>query len=409
MIEARLPGLLAGIVEDVDDVEEMGGTPLIRAAWTAGRVRRRRRMLVTVAAAVIAAGTVCVSAVVAVRDVGGSPPASRRDRSAAPSVPASAASVTTAPAPAGESALPVLETPFAALTGLPMTAPGLSTAPLPRVAAAAQRPHGPVLLLAPDGSWRQVDSTWMTAAGTTVGSTVVPVLSSRSISPDGRTLALTVPGAVVLVDVRTGKARRLPVDGPTGRALETASWLPDGAHVVTGGDAGTVVVSTVDGVVRPATYLSDDVASGHGGDPVVELTGSTIVIHDPGSAPAQVPLRQDPRIKPDQWYGATWINHGRIARTTFQAGSAEQAVVVIDTTTGRITHAIELTYGQPVARSQGCCATLGWLNDQTVLLRDGGQLLGWRPATGTLFRIARLPSASSPGADAADIVIAMMP
>jgi hypothetical protein len=59
-----------------------------------------------------------------------------------------------------------------------------------------------------------------------------------------------------------------------------------------------------------------------------------------------------------------------------------------------------LPFGTPSAtRSNGCCATLGWLDEQTVLLRDGGQVLAWRFTTGAVYRVARLPATTAQGSD----------
>jgi hypothetical protein len=64
------------------------------------------------------------------------------------------------------------------------------------------------------------------------------------------------------------------------------------------------------------------------------------------------------------------------------------------------------------SRSNGCCATLGWLDAQTVLLRDGGRLLAWQPGRpgSDLSTVARLPGSSDTGADAGyDIALALAP
>jgi hypothetical protein len=364
VIDERLPGLLRELADDVD------GPPLARAAWAgAARVRRRRR----VAAATVAAAAVAGVVPLVARTVPASPPAAEATSAPGPT----AAPVETPPrvrlGPARDAVagLPALAHRLAALDRLPATAAALSDDPAGRILAAAQRDDGPVLLLGRDGRWRQVDPV----AGRR------PRLAPTSISPDGGRLALAQDGGVVLVDLRTGADRQLPITGSVAQAVESVAWLADGTHVVVGGDRGDVVLSTADGGQRAAEPR--DRALAVGGTP------------------------EDGEIR--QWYGGAWRSGGRVAGTGFRAGDDQQVLGVADAATGRVTHVLELPYGVPPAtRSNGCCATLGWLDAGTVLFRDGGHVLAWRPDDGDVRRVARLPGTSGTGRDAGtDVTLAI--
>jgi hypothetical protein len=394
VIEERLPGLLAELAEDVD------APPMGRAAWVGARRVRRRRMLLAAAssAAGVAALTAVVTLAAGTRDLPPEP-AGTPTRTATPSPDAAREPRVLAGPRRGEvAALPVLDTPLAALNALPVTAPEISTAPLPRVVAAGQRPGGPVLLAGPDGAWRRVEDLGGEPA----------TLGPASISPDGGRVALVQPGGLVVVDASTGESRLLEIRGPAAKSLQAVAWLADGTHVVVGGDAGDVVVSTADGTQGSTTLRAGELATGRVGEPTVELTGTGFVVHPVATAPLVVPLSGS---GVEQWYGGAWPEAGRVAGTGFRPGSEEQAVAVVDTPSGRVTHLLELPYGGPPdVRSQGCCATLGWLDPDTVLLRDGGHVLAWRPASAEVLRVARLPEATTRGADPGyDVTVAVHP
>lgn len=360
MIDERLPDLLHEIVADVD------APPLARAAWAgAARVRRRRRVAAAAAATVVVAGVVPLF--VQTRDGTSFPARPVTPPTAGRTTPDDGATpqAQLGPERAQVPALPALQTPLADLGTLPGSAVELAEEPAPRLLAAAQRPGGPVLVLGMDHRWRQV--------GTPAGDR--PLLSPTSISNDGTRLALSQPGYLVLVDVRTGRLRRLTVTGPMARSAEPVSWLGD-EEVRVGEGADQVVLSVADGTQRPGDVNA---------------------------------LRDGRAVR--QWYSGPWPNGDRIAVTGFRQGDDAQVVAVLDAATGRVQHLLDLPYGTPqAARSNGCCATLGWLDAETVLLRDGGCVLAWRPESGAVLRIARLPGTSTEGADPGyDITLAVSP
>lgn len=383
MTESRLRQALFDLVEEVD------APPLAQTAWAAA-ARRRRRGYVAVCA-VAAVSVVGTMATVAMEVATPSPVAARptiiATGPASTPDPADTGPVHTAPtwdgpqiqsAPAadGFGALPSLSTPWSALTAIPRSAPALSDEPALRVIAAVQQGAGePVMVLGSDGGWRRLDAAPPSSDNTT------PALSSTSISPDGRRIAVTAADGLVVVDVTTGDSLFLPA--APGR-IDYLVWLPSGQEIAAGGDAGSAIYS-LDGNVRPIDYIAGNLASGTPGGPLVELTRSAVVTR--GDDPVTSTPLDGGQIRLDDWYGSAHLNGDQLASSGFVNKNDKQAVATVDLTSGRLKAILEFSYDD---RSQGCCATLGWLDEQTVLLRDTGHILAWRPSTGELLRVAEL-------------------
>lgn len=392
MSESKLRELLAELVANVDS------PPMAQQAWRAGQRSRRQRLVIGVAVA----GVLLVGVGVAVADGGPSPGLEVPGESSSVSPPARSAPasadprVQAGPERAAVADLPLLSTRFAALTGLPSSAEPLAGNPISRIVAAVQPLNGPVLVLGQDGAWREVDRGLGVALDE--GGNRRPSLTSTSVSSDARRLVLLQSDGLLLIDVTTGKRRLLPVPATFGR-IDSLLWLPDGDQVAVAGDGGALVVSTRDGSYPSTGYHVPDLAVSGPGDPVVQLTASELVAQDGGKTVPRTYATGD-QVMLDEWYGAGWVNDSRATRTGF-LHDGEQATFVIDVATARVTHVLILPTGaSPAIRSQGCCATLGWLDGQTVLLRDGGQVLAWRFTSGAVYRVARLPVTTAQGPDA---------
>jgi len=389
MSESRLHELLADLVADVDS------PPMTQRAWRAGRRSRRQRIAVTGAVGAVLLVGAGVAVVERGLTAGLAPAGPTAATTSAPPPPAFAdPRVEVGPLRAAVGGLPAMSVQVSALSRIPSSAQALSGNPMSKIVAAAQPANRPVLALGNDGAWREVDG---------VPATPPLSLTSASISPDARRLALLRGDGLLLVDATTGDCRTLSVPATFGR-IDELTWMPDGESVAVSGDSGSGVVSTIDGSYRP-TGARPGLAVGGPGDPVVQLTKSELV-QDAGAGERQAYKTGD-KIALSDWYGPGWVNNSVVASTWF-LGDAEQAVVLISATTAQVTHVLTLPTGAaPAVRSNGCCTTLGWLDDQTVLLRDGGQVLAWRFTTGTVSRVAQLPGTATRGADPAyDTVIA---
>ena len=145
---------------------------------------------------------------------------------------------------------------------------------------------------------------------------------------------------------------------PLGSSADLA-WLPDGEHIAVSGDNGSGVLSTIDGSYRPAGDTMFGLAVSEPGEPVVQMATSELV-QDAGTGERQTYVTGE-EVKLKGWYGAVWVSNSMVARTSFLA-DGEQAIALIDLATARVTHVLTLPTGAtPDVRSNGCCATLGWL------------------------------------------------
>lgn len=400
MSESKLRELLTDLVADIDS------PPMAQQAWRAGRRSRRRRFVVAMAVA----GVLLVGAGAAVADPGlvrrlpgpgtdanvGSHDASSSVSPPAPSPSAPAAPrLQAGPERAAVADLTLLPTRFAALSEPPATAVPLSGNPVSRIVAAVQRRNGPVLVLGQNGAWREADRG--PGGASNQGGSPGLSLTSTSISPDARRLVLLRGDGFLLIDATTGDRRMVSVPGTVGR-VDSIVWLPDGASVAVAGDHGAVLVSTRDGSYHGTEEPVHDQAVSPPNGPVVQLTASDLVTKEAGAS-VRRGYGTGNQVTLDEWYGAGWVNGSLAARTGF-LDDGEQGTFVIDVTTAVLTHVLALPSGAaPAVRSHGCCAVLGWLDKQTVLLRDGGQVLAWNITSSAVNSVARLPGSTTQGSD----------
>jgi WD40 repeat protein len=121
-------------------------------------------------------------------------------------------------------------------------------------------------------------------------------LTGASLSPDGRTMAVTASRAVETVDVATG--RRLTAFTRAGTVSEPAHFTPDGRFVVAGSDEGWVHVwSPATGQLagRPlggrASHVTQTAVSADGRTLAIGSTDGTVQLWDlRGERPIGVPL-----------------------------------------------------------------------------------------------------------------------
>jgi hypothetical protein len=381
-----------------DLVAEVGGPPMARTAWAKSvRIRRRRRVLAVMTAGTLVAGTTFAL-------VGALGP----DRSAKPDLASAAPPSTASTAVPGEprillapdrnevAALPSFASPLAELSRVPTAATALTDSPLKRAVAAVQRDTGPIFVLGPGNAWRSV---------------LGGALTSDAISPDGRELALVQSAGIRLVDVATGAGRVLAVPESATSRIDSIRWLATGDQIAVGGDAGSVLLTVTDGQITPLHGPAHEIAAGQSEDPLVRVTATALVSGSEAGRQTRREFGTGADVELGSWSGTARQSGGRVAQTAFLRPDDTQAVAVIELASGRVTDLLRLEFGGPEApRSYGCCETLGWSSNQTVLLRDGGSVLAWSPAVRKLYRVAQLPGTSIRGADTSDQVrVALAP
>lgn len=389
--------------------DELPEPDLADAAWAAGlRVRRRRRRAVLISTLVVLVALLVVSITIEVGSGGNADitPPNRLFNTAAPEAVEPAGQIAgldfwLAPPPGSEKFLDRLETPLGDRLELPGKVHSLAKNKLDRVAAVVLAKNGDVyvpLLLGRDSSWSQAAVELAAVDGR-------PPLSPGAVSPDGSVVAFPQPGELVTVNASTAQISQYPL--PAGD-FRSVSWLDDAQRILVSGPG-----------------VAYRVLVGEGGDgelPVARIKGS----NDPEAVTAPFRLEtghldrylvsgqwvQDNtfRLPVQSWVGQTFSSDGGVARM-FVANklpqvptlvSQPQGVAVISTFrslpsrllmlgepfmgSGRTPRAADLAE----VRQPGCCAVLGWYDEQNLLVEVRGWVLAWDLYSGRVRRVTEL-------------------
>jgi hypothetical protein len=371
---------------------------LADAAWAAGlRVRRRRRRTVLISMVLVLVALLVVSITIEVGSGGNADITPDRLPTNAPDYIAPAGQIAgmdywVAPPPGSERFLDQLDTLLGDRLALPDKVNRLADHKLDKVAAVVLVKNGEgyqPLLLGSDASWSQADVSLVSVGGASP-------LSSGAISPDGRTVAFPQPGQLVTVNASTAKIDDYSL--PSGD-FRSVSWLPDAQRVLVSG---------------PGVAYRVVVGEGRDGEqPVIRINGAK----DPEAITA--PFRIDSgavrryldtgqwtegsklTLPVRSWVGQTFSSVGTVARL-FVAGklpqvpemvSQPQGVAAISTyrsVPSRLLMLDDPLTGSGDVREPGCCAVLGWYDEQNLLLQVQGWVLAWDLVSGRVRRVTEL-------------------
>lgn len=378
-------------------------------AWERSRrVRRRRRLAVSMAA------FIAVAAVVVPLNSGNSS-TMLPGRKPVPGLP------TRSPAPQSTVDLMPAALPQRAIAALPstFTIPAdvrkLSEHPVDQAVAVVQEhdlsPAGdlmpPLHVLDPEGNWTRIDVGGLVRTRDEGGNQADP-LSPASLSPDRRRVAVPQPQAVVVIDLTTAKAHRIPVPGLN----EQVMWWGDAIVLVGADGPGVVRVDWAAGTVTPepaAISAWNSAGSENAGGELPELITQdgrrSVRVWAMGSA---MPLREMPADSDlpggygiSEWSGpAVPDAAGRVAVTAWGerpisstdpgagiSGGAE-FLAVVSTATGAVERVLDLGPG----RSKACCTVLDWIDADTVLAKtDREGLITWNVRDGEIARVTTGP------------------
>jgi hypothetical protein len=218
--------------------------------------------------------------------------------------------------------------------------------------------------------------------------------------------AFPQPGELVTVDAGTAEVTRYPL--PT-RDIRSVSWLGDAERVLVGGPGVAYRVLVGEG--------------GYGEAPLTKIVGAS----DPESITAPFRLESGAvsrylvsgqwmedstlDLPVRRWFGQTFSSVGTAARLFLAdalpqvPGNVSQPQVVAAISTQRTMPSHLLVLGDPgkvspttplgpadraSIREPGCCAVLGWYDDNTVLLEVQGWVLAWDLRLGRVLRVAEL-------------------
>ncbi|MFI5697840.1 hypothetical protein ACIA58_38640 [Kribbella sp. NPDC051586] len=382
---------------------------LADAAWAAGlKVRRRRRRIALVSGIVLLVALLIVSISIEVGSGGNAditPP--NRLFNTPPGYLAPAGQIAgidfwVAPPPGSERFLDRLETPLGDRLELPGKVHSLSKHKLDRIAAVVLVKNGGVyapLLLGRDSSWSQAPVELVPVGGRSP-------LSPGAVSPDGKVVAFAQPGKLVTVDASTAEVSQYQL--PAGD-FQSVSWVEDAQYILVGGPG-----------------VAYRVLVGEGGDGEPPLAGIE-ASNDPEAvtAPFRIETGHVMRylvtgewtedstltLPVRSWVGQTFSSGGGVARLFIgdklpevpTMRSQPQGVVAVSTL--RTVPSRLLILGEPFAgsaqtpvgagdpafvRQPGCCAVLGWYDQQNVLVQVRGWVLAWDLDSGRVRRVTEL-------------------
>ncbi|MBO3739171.1 hypothetical protein [Actinoplanes flavus] len=364
-------------------------------AWaTARRVRRRRQLIAGVAAF---ATVVAVSVPLSTR--GGTPPA---PPAVTPSAIAVAPGVDAMPADLTRRTL----APFPEALTIPEDAAELSEHPVDRAAAVVQkvdlegRVDPPLYVLDLDGDWTRIDVGDLRPTRDENGNQAY-ALRSTALSPDGRRIAVPQPQALVVIDLTTAEAHRVPVPGYN----EQVMWWGDETVLVGAGGPGVVRVDWRTGAVTPepagisawSSAGARQVSAGAIPELVV-IDGRRMargwVLGDPKPA-WESPIDESGLpggYRISEWYGpALPDDAGRVAAPAWGSRpgfEGSEMLTVVNARTGVVERILDLGFG----RGKGCCAALAWVGDHVLLARtDREGLITWDTRTGVVTQVTVAP------------------
>jgi hypothetical protein len=387
MSRERLSSLLADLAEDVEPIQHHEHS---RRAWTAARTRRQRRAMLGAAAAVV-----LVAVPVAVAQLDDPQPV----RPGPSSTYAGGVRVDVLP-----SVMEVV-TPAGWPSELspPADAPTLTQKKVQRPVLAFQPDStGPIYLYSElrtgdpgmsVGGWVRLDVPLVPTRDAD-GNEASP-LDQNALAHAGEYLAFAQPDEYVIVEPATGEVRRFPLPGLN----EDVVWLPGQDHKLLVFGDGRTILATPAGAIGPAGVTDFDVvatAGGTGDHPAsIALRGDALWLYEFSALPrgpaglAAITVNPDIELTLLTTHG--WGFGDRIAQaaTGRLGGRSSSFVMVVDASARAITHVLDTS-----AQGPRCCQVLGWLDEESVLIRDDEAVLAWHLPTGAVS--VALPSA--PGA-----------
>ncbi|GGN62049.1 hypothetical protein GCM10010112_19820 [Actinoplanes lobatus] len=360
-------------------------------AWaTARRVRRRRQLIAGVAAfATVVAVSVPLS-------TGGGP--APVTPPVAPSAVAVAPGVDAMPADLTRRTL----TPFPEVLTIPVDARKLSEHPVDRAAVVVQKIDleaaldPPLYVLDLAGEWTRIDVVALEPTRDADGNQAY-ALRSTALSPDGRRIAVPQPQALVVIDLTTAKAHRIPVPGYN----EQVMWWGDETVLVGAGGPGLARVDWRAGTVTPEpagisawnSAGARQVSSGALAELVViddrRMTRGW-VLGDPKPA-WESPIDESglpSGYRISLWYGpALSDGAGRVAAAAWGSRpgyEGSEMLTVVNARTGVVERILDLGTG----RGKACCTVLEWVDDHVLLARtDREGLVTWDTRTGAVAQV----------------------
>jgi hypothetical protein len=272
--------------------------------------------------------------------------------------------------------------------------PLLSDDPVSRVVAAIEQDvHGvpQISVLGDDGVWRSLDVGNLVQSQDSGGYTST-ALQPSSIAPDQRRIALPQPQAIVVIDLTDVTIHRYAVPGFN----KTVAWTPDGEGVLVGteGRERGVLLDVKDGSTTTVPFSANRTT--------YAPDGSAIELSDTDPTALRTFVDAAPQLSIPLMVGAqSGINSNLTSLADQRSIAMVRSVVswhngrgltdrdgplVLDTETGDPVAMIPMyDYGTLYETSP-----LGWIDQDTVIYRIGGEVIAWTYQTGELQRVTAL-------------------
>lgn len=215
-----------------------------------------------------------------------------------------------------------------------------------------------------------------------------------ALSPDGRWWAGQQRTGVIVLDLRTGRVREIPMGT---RWTAQVAWHADGRSLVV--DHGRVQRTELLDPRTGARALMP--ATSWKASPMADGTAVSVRIRDQeaeilewrGSARVSLGTVEVPGLRPDRGrsdlYGPE-VTTGRLLLGVQRPPYRTLDLVVLDTESPWVAARLHLDrHARRAFRSDG------WLDAETVLLEWGPGLLAWRPDDGTFWRVMRVDTPSN--------------
>jgi hypothetical protein len=388
-----------------DAAEPVAAPQLAERAWVrAGQVRRRRIGIASGIGTALAVAGVAAAVTLPGTDVTTPNVTASQDRSTAtkpPEVPVDPVEkLDRMPAsPERREVRPLPPDDFR-----PANAVRLSTRTMDRAVALYQPVNPdddglrPVYALSDSGTWFELDIVRLEHTRDEGGNRAVP-LRSTALAPNGKYAAIAQPNHLVLIDLTAGQLSTIEVPGFNEHVL----WQGTSAVIVGGDSAMYRVQRTTRQVTKLPSGPSmwDLIAQEGGSDSWLELPATGFA----GRNSKEFKIRDwrlgnsgpesdhaglawlTPQYGIDEWYGRGWRNpenNHLVVRAGF--GHTDRVfglpvVAVVSVQQGWIERLLPLE-GE---RGKGSAEALGWLDEQTVLLRvDPEGILAWDIITGDI-------------------------
>jgi hypothetical protein len=268
-------------------------------------------------------------------------------------------------------------------------------------------PANQVTVLGADGRLRLIDGLELEPAADADGNQRSAV-GAGTLSGDGTRAAFPQRDGLIVVDLVAATWRTIALPGFN----EYVVWLGDQIAVAQAG--ATVLVNPASGRIMPVPWHGFGlVATAERGAPVRELraeAGAPELVTWTGSSTSTAAVATaltSPHWASPGWGGPDWGTRDRVAAELVSAPTAPASAAVVVDADGKVQRLLVLGSSGPGDQPPGCCAVLGWLDGQTVLLGvrtavtgnggvvvDAALILAWDVLDGSVSQVCRIEGAS---------------